>query len=388
MWITNVRLIGALSGGIESECGAVRVTDKTITEVSAEPVIPEAGEEVFDGKGRTLTPGLIDLHTHITGLRTYSPSDTKSPMKLLCDAAEQATLYLDYGFTTIRDCGSVGRAANFVRSMQQSGTVCAPHIISCGLILSPTEIKEADSIYEMYAFGDGADEFRKMSRRELAEEGDFVKIMASGAAFHPQGVPKEPIIADDELHEAVRTAERKGSYVAAHAHADGAIRACVEAGVRTIEHATYLSEETLSILEKTENCYLIPTLSAMFVSGSDETGFWHQRLGAMLDAAAENIARAYRAGLPIGFGTDSAAGMTQYREGIEFAYRKEKCGMKDVDILLQATGISADIAGVKTGWLKPDYPADLVLWDGRPDEDIMALADRPAAVWLDGKKVR
>ena len=126
----------------------------------------------------------------------------------------------------------------------------------------------------------------------------------------------------------------------------------------------------------------------MFVSGSDETGFWHQRLGAMLDAAAENIARAYRAGLPIGFGTDSAAGMTQYREGIEFAYRKEKCEMKDVDILLQATGISADIAGVKTGWLKPDYPADLVLWDGRPDEDIMALADRPAAVWLDGKKVR
>ena len=309
-------------------------------------------------------------------------------MKILSLAAEEAGRYLDYGFTTIRDCGSMARAANFVRDMQAAGTITAPHILSCGLILSPTEIEEADSIYEMYTFGDGADAFRRMSRRELAEHGDFVKIMASGAAFHPQGVPKEPIIEENELLETVRVSAKKGSYVAAHAHADGAIRACIEAGVRTIEHATYISEETTDLLEKTENCYVVPTLAAMFVSGSDESGFWHKRLGAMLESCCENLSRVYKRGLMIGFGTDSAAGMTQYEKGIEFYYRKEKCGMKDIDILKQATCSSAEIAGLKTGEIRTGYPADLALWDGNPEEDIMALSKKPAAVWLAGKKVR
>ena len=179
----------------------------------------------------------------------------------------------------------------------------------------------------MYAFADGPYAFRAAARRELAEHADFIKLMASGAAFHPQGVPKEPIIAPDELREAVETAARKGTYVAAHAHADGAIRACIEAGVRTVEHATYLSDETLSLLERTEGCCLVPTLAAMFVSGPDESGFWHERLGAMLDACCAGLQKAYREGLPIGFGTDCAPFSRQYREGTEFAYRKENCGM-------------------------------------------------------------
>ena len=237
----------------------------------------------------------------------------------------------------------------------------------------------------MYAFADGPYAFRAAARRELAEHADFIKLMASGAAFHPQGVPKEPIIAPDELREAVETAARKGTYVAAHAHADGAIRACIEAGVRTVEHATYLSDETLSLLERTEGCYLVPTLAAMFVSGPDESGFWHERLGAMLDACCAGLQKAYREGLPIGFGTDCAPFSRQYREGTEFAYRKENCGMADADILRQATEVSARIAGLADrGEIRPGFRADLALWDGDPSAEIMELAKPPAAVWLDG----
>ena len=350
--------------------------------------LPE-GEAVFDCGGCTLTPGLIDLHTHFTGLgESYSPSDCQQPMKLFTEAIGVVGGYLDHGFTTIRDCGSVGRAANFVRDLADEGLVRGPHILSCGLILSPTEIERADSIYEMYTFADGPYAFRAAARRELAEHGDFVKLMASGAAFHPQGVPLEPIIAPDELREAVETAARKGTYVAAHAHADGAIRACVEAGVRTIEHGTYLSEETLSRLEQTEGCYLVPTLAAMFVSGSDETGFWHKRLGAMLDACCQGLSKAYQRGLKIGFGTDCAPFSRQYREGTEFVYRKENCGMADADILAQATSVSAEIAGLTDrGALKPGMRADLALWEGDPSTDIMTLAKTPKAVWLDGELV-
>lgn len=388
MLLNHVQLIGELSGGVETQDGAVRIQDGKIAAVYGAPVCPE-GEETFDCAGRTLTPGLIDLHTHFTGLMGYSGSDVHSPMKVLTAAAQAAPRYLDYGFTTIRDCGSVLRAANFVRELAEAGTVTAPHILSSGLILSPTEIERADAIYEMYSFGDGADAFRKMARSELAEHGDFVKLMASGAAFHPQGVPQHPIIAEDELREAVETASRKGTYVAAHAHADAAIRACIRAGVRTVEHATYISPATLDELERTPDCYLVPALSAMFVSGSDETGFWHKRLGAMLDACSQGLRDAYARGLKIGFGTDSMAGMRQYEEGIEFRYRKENCGMKDLDILLQATAVSAEIAGLPDrGVIRAGMRADLVLWEHDPSEDIMAAAERPSAVWLDGRLVR
>lgn len=376
----------AAFGGDGAGKAAVRIEAGKIAEVVPRLEAFPEGEPAFDCGGRTLTPGLIDLHTHFTGLgEVFSPSHCKDPMKLLASAIGPAGQYLDHGFTTIRDCGSVGRAANYVRDLGEGGLVRAPHILSSGLILSPTEIEQADSIYEMYAFADGPYAFRAAARRELAEHADFIKLMASGAAFHPQGVPKEPIIAPDELREAVETAARKGTYVAAHAHADGAIRACIEAGVRTVEHATYLSDETLSLLERTEGCCLVPTLAAMFVSGPDESGFWHERLGAMLDACCAGLKKAYREGLPIGFGTDCAPFSRQYREGTEFAYRKENCGMADADILRQATEVSARIAGLADrGEIRPGFRADLALWDGDPSAEIMELAKPPAAVWLDG----
>ena len=83
------------------------------------------------------------------------------------------------------------------------------------------------------------------------------------------------------------------------------------------------------------------------------------------------------------------AGMRQYEEGIEFRYRKENCGMKDLDILLQATAVSAEIAGLPDrGVIRAGMRADLVLWEHDPSEDIMAAAERPSAVWLDGRLVR
>ena len=85
------------------------------------------GEPAFDCGGRTLTPGLIDLHTHFTGLgEVFSPSHCKDPMKLLASAIGPAGQYLDHGFTTIRDCGSVGRAANYVRDLGEGGLSARP----------------------------------------------------------------------------------------------------------------------------------------------------------------------------------------------------------------------------------------------------------------------
>ena len=221
-----------------------------------------------------------------------------------------------------------------------------PRIISSGRIISPTEIEEMDGIYEMYSWADGADAMKKAARKELAEHADYIKIMASGSAFHKQGIPVQPIITAEELSAAVEIVNMKGTYVAAHAHGDGAIRLCVDKGVRTIEHATFIGEETIEAALGRKDLYLVPTLAAMYQNPAKtppEMMFLVDKLKWMLDISIGCLTKAYDAGLKIGFATDSTAGMDQYEQGIEFKYRSELFGMRNIDILLQATKVNAEI---------------------------------------------
>lgn len=417
MILKNCRLLPELSGGISAERGTVVCENGKITGVFPEsdlgagvfpesgqvPGVPQAGGQapgasqagglVYDCQGRTLLPGFIDAHTHIAGIRGYSAAQLKDPMSFLIQCCKNTQKYLDYGFTTIRDCGTPLRVANHVRDAYEQGLCVGPRIIASGLILSPSEIEEKDELYEIYAWADGRDANIKAARKELAEHGDFVKIMASGSALHRQGIPTQPIILKEELQAVVEVAAMKGSYVAAHAHGDGAIRLCVENGVRTIEHASYISEKTLELLKQTENCYLIPTLSAMYqnlATTPESYLYLVKKLQNMLEISAGCIRAAYEAGIPLGFGTDSTWGMDQYEEGIEFRFRKEYCGMKNLDILLQATKYSAEALGVSglVGEIREGLAADFVLLDGKPEEDLTLLYHRPVAVFLAGELVR
>ena len=110
----------------------------------------------------------------------------------------------------------------------------------------------------------------------------------------------------------------------------------------------------------------------------------------MLKLTAGRIKSAYEAGLKLGFATDSTVGMDQYEEGIEFRFRKELCGMKDLDILLQATKYNAEILGIEkeTGEIKEGLAADLILVSGKPEQDISVMYHKPEAVFLAGERVR
>lgn len=398
MIFKNCRLIPELSGGISAEHGTVVCEDGKIVQVypgelpSDVPahyyLLPE-----YDCQGKTLIPGLIDAHTHITCLRGYELSQLKDPMNFFIDAAMSTQHYLDYGFTTIRDCGTPIRVANHVRDAYERGLCVGPRILACGLILSPTEIEEKDSLYELYAWTDSREECVRAARKELAEHADFVKVMASGSALHKQGIPHQPIILEEELRAITDITSMKGSYVAAHAHGDGAIRLCVEAGVRTIEHASYISQETLELLQKTENCYLVPTLCAMYQNPDTTPPAWQylvQKLQKMLELSAGCIQAAYEAGCHLAFGTDSYWNMEQYERGLEFQFRKEYCHMKDLDILLQATKYSAEALGITelAGEIRSGLAADFVLVDGKPDQDISLMYREPEMVVLAGKIVR
>lgn len=387
MILTNVRLVSELSGGIGSDCGSVEILNGKIAGVS--PVKSDMPEAIDCG-GKTLLPGLIDLHTHIVILGGHGMDKLHDKMAMVVAAAKHATQYLDNGFTTIRDCGSTFRVANYVRDMVKNGSLDAPDIISCGLALMPTEVEPNIPIAQHLCFADGADEVRKAARTEIAAGAQFVKLFASGAAADPSGKPEQCIMTADEIRTIVETAERKGKYVSAHCHSDDAIRLCIENGVRTIEHATLISESTLNLALKTKTVVLIPTLAVMYISDGPRKVYWQARLGPMFDNCTAMMRRAYEAGAELGFGTDCPAGGYEYDHGIEFRFRKENCGMRDLDILLQATKINAKIAGIndRVGEIKSGLNANLILVDGKPDEDISAMYQKPSKVWKDGKLVR
>ncbi len=389
MYLTNCRLLPELSGGVAAEHGCVEIKDGLIAAVL--PAAPEGAADVYDCGGMTLLPGLIDLHTHITIMSGVGVDAAQDPMQVMVEASAQAKRYLDYGFTTVRDCGSIGRCANYVKRMIDAGVCDGPDIIACGSTLMPSVESKLSNFSSIIHFCDGAEEFRRGVREEIAAQADFIKIYASGSAFLPTGVPKHPIMTREEIRTAVETAEANGRYVAAHCHADRAILDCVRSGVRTIEHATYLSEGTVEVLRETPETYLVPTFAAMFVSQTEPKAraFWLARLTPMLESCAAAIEKAYRAGEKIGFGTDSAPMSKQYEQGVEFQYRKDYCHMENIDILLQATKYSAEIAGIsgRVGEIKSSLQADLVLVDGNPAEDLSVMYKRPKKVWKKGKMV-
>lgn len=397
MILKHCRLHGAFTGGISGEDCTVEIEEGKIKSVSADTSVGAGGNtdignaavtttEVYDCKGMTLLPGLIDLHTHMTFLGGVGVMQAQDPKQLLVEAAGQANRYLKYGFTTIRDCGSIGRSANYVKRMIDRGIMKGPDILACGNTLMPS-VTPNTGVGDITNYCDGPEEFRKAVREEVAAQSDFIKIYASGSAFSPTGIPKHPIMVPEEIQMAVDTARNNGIYVAAHCHADSAIRDCVQAGVHTIEHATYLSEETTDLVLASEDCYLVPTLAAMYVSQTDpaEREFWLARLTPMLESCAKTIGYAYRQGAILGFGTDSAPMSPQYETGVEFRFRKEYCEMDNLDILLQATVYSAKIAKLdQVGEIKPGLQADLILVDGDPVRDLSVMYQPPLKVWKKG----
>lgn len=390
MKLYHVRLVPELSGGIGTGQGYVEIRDGKIAKVAAgEPESVDPADR--DCQGMTLLPGLIDLHTHITLLSGVGADCVADPLQVEVEAAAQAKRYLAHGFTTIRSCGEGYRISNYVRDLIRRGVTEGPDIISAGNALYPSGVMKEQKLPGLDLFCDGPREFTRQVRREMACGADFIKIYASGSAYNPSGAPKHPAMTKKEIRAAVKAAEMNGTYVAAHAHADAAVRSCIENGVRTVEHATYMSPETLEVLLRTADCCLIPTFSAMYVSQTEpvQREFWLKRLTPMLEHCGRAMELAYQSDAVMGFGTDSAPGSPMYEDGVEFRYRREYAHMKDLDILMQATKQNAAIAGIagQKGEILTGLDADLVLIDGKPDQDIQAMYRRPAAVWKAGKPV-
>lgn len=404
--VKNARLVGALTEGYEDTFADIWIDGGRIMELRRPGWTPAEsgaaagacgtdlpGAVIIDAAGKTVLPGLIDMHAHVylksldlAKIRDHGPADS------VLNAYQYAREYLKAGYTTVRDCGCMYNVTVAMEEARKRGELELPRLISSGQILTPTETGN-DTFGELYTEVDSPEEVRKAARTQFKLKNDFIKYMVTGAFLNEKGSPGMVIACEDELRAAVEVAEMKESYVCGHAHSAEGIKRAIRAGIRTIEHGVFLDDECIELFQTTANCFLVPT-GAITLACAGDTEYMSENLKEKADRYFDeeriNINKAYEAGLKLGFGSDLDMENFLANVGYEFTARTDYYNFKPVDILLQATKYSAEIMKMddEIGTIKVGKAADLFLADGNPDEDIRVMNRPPLHVIAGGKVVK
>ncbi len=297
-----------------------------------------------------------------------------------------AGITLDAGFTTVRDLGAEPEAIYALRDAINQGLIDGPTIFAAGSALAATGghgdvdgLKpELLELWTPETICDGPVACRAATRQAIKFGADWIKITATGGVLSDTATGLGQQMTDDELQEIVATAHNLGIKVAAHAHGADGINAALRAGVDSIDHGTYLNEESIALFNQT-GAYLVPTLlPGVKIPESMEgnpffTDAIKEKAYAAGAAAADNIARAYRSGVNIAFGTDSAV-TPHGLNGEEFGLMVQ-IGFSEMDAIHAATlGAAALLSRVEEiGSIEAGKVADIIAVDGNPLAEIGEL---------------
>lgn len=355
-------------------------------------VAPGAGDRLIDLSGGFIMPGFIDMHVHLEG--ETSPDRYIERFTLNReDVAFRSTVFarrtLEAGFTTVRDLGGSG-VNTALRNAIDGGLVVGPRIVSAGSSLAVTGGHgDPTNGYRRELMGepgpdlgvvDGVPAAARGVRHQVKLGADWIKITATGGVLSVAREGQRPQFSEDEIRTIVETASDWGVLVAAHAHGDEGMQRAVRAGVRTIEHGTMMSDETMRLMREL-GTYYVPTITAgkEVEALAQVEGYYPDvvvpkalELGPRIQ---ETFGRAWRAGVLIAFGTD--AGVFKHGENArEFVYMVET-GYPAIDAIRSATSVNARVLGMedRIGAIEAGLLADLVAVDADPLADIAALTD-------------
>ena len=331
------------------------------------------GAHTVDASGLYVIPGLIDLHCHLTFRRTIGPiwqmmaeSETINAVR----AARNAMTVLRQGITTIRELGAPKNINTEIAKSIAKGLLPGPRIMSAGIPLSVT----GGHARNIVTYADGAEEFRKASRAVVATGAKWIKIIGSNDPTHEpheDGQWSFGEVDSDEVEAAVAVAHKWGIRVAVHCMGSRQIELVANAGVDTIEHGVYLSEEGARAMAD-KGVTLVPTISGYLETiwprwkrGED----WAARHKHLADVHMEAVPIARAAGVRIGVGTDSVGEIVHELKLIN------QCGMDLQACMNAVTKTNAEILGLEgqIGDVSEGLQADLVVLRDNPLDNLDAL---------------
>ncbi|MCG7288401.1 amidohydrolase family protein [Cellulomonas sp. ACRRI] len=403
--LRDVRLIDG-TGTAPRPGTDVLVSDGVIAAVGpAGTVVPGAATAdparlaVLDGAGRTLLPGFLDCHVHVS---TSPGGDTLgtvlAPESLLTlRSVPHLSATLDAGVTTARDLA--GADSGFRDALEQ-GLVRGPRLQVAIRILSITgghgdwrtiEGVALDTGPGAGAVADSPAEFVRAVREVLRQGADWVKVAATGGMGSPRSHPESGGLSEPELRAVVEEADRHGGVgVAAHAQGAAGIAAAVRAGVRSVEHGYLVDDATIDLMGE-RGTWLVPTLSTLTRPVADGVAPWvAAKRRALTDTARERLHAAISAGVPVALGTD--AGIAPHGTNLTELALLVEHGLSPAAALVAGTSGAARMLGIadQVGTVAPGLRADLVLTDVDPLTSIDALADprNVRVVVQDGRVVK
>ncbi len=358
--LTNANLFD----GVENKIAygiTVFVRDGLIERIATGDAAVASDYEVIDAEGNFLMPGLFDVHTHI-------------------DSVDRAKQAVESGVTTVRSASVTAFQDVALRELVRSGKLPGPEFLAAGIYVTPNLSNTVLADPRLVALADGVnsdDELRLLVRINVDRGVDVIKTRGTQRAGLPDTDPRQQVYTERQLRVVVDEAAKHGLPVLVHAHGDEGARAAVLAGARSIEHGTYLSDETLQLM-KERGTWFVPTYVTMDAMNEERYDYVLRLRGKhMVPQLERAIREAYRIGVRIATGADH-----YYEEdainriSIEIE-RFVAFGMSNFDALQTATVNSAELLQIddRTGRIAEGFEADLILIPGNPLTNIEALQD-------------
>ena len=382
-YLKNCRMVdGTAAPAIENAIVVYDSATELITYAGPAEGAPDisVADEVLDCCGYTVLPGLFNVHAHMNLIMPFLPYRVDQHPAAYCSLMvyRRAIEALQCGVTSIRCMADRHYADIAVRNAINKKMLWGPNMVTCGNMMIAHNGHSNHNPHSVECTG--YDEFLKQSRLMLKAGADFLKICLTGGMSGSSEGFRDKQMTDNEVRAVVEAAHMAGKKVAVHIGGDKPIQDAIRLGIDSIEHAYIMSDETAQMLKEADR-WLVPTLSVTrtfdYLTSHGAPDYQVNKLREAADLHEESIKRAIKRDVKIAVGTDLLPSDPVYGTNAT-VYEIEmlvKAGMTPLKAINAATGNSAELCGLsgKTGTLVAGKLADIIIVEGKPDEDIHAM---------------
>ena len=373
---SGARIFDGMGATLENH--AVLIENERIQRIGPEKEFSGFDRKKIDIKGRTLLPGLIDCHVHLVYCAEADPGTKVTklhPGQIVMRALTNAQKSLSGGTTSLRDLGGRDFLEFAVRDACNSGEQLGPTIRAAGKIICMT----GGHGNQHGRIADGPDEVLKAVREQIHAGSDVIKLMATGGVMTPGVNPEDAHYTENELRVGVEEGHRFQRTCASHAQGSAGILNAVRAGMDSIEHGIFMTEECVELM-LSQGTYLVPTLSALLniINNADQgiPDYIVEKSLRIKESHRESVLMFHRAGGKIAMGTDAGTPFNLHGDNQKELKYMVELGIPEKDALISANSNAADLLGMPDrGRIMEGAYADILIVDGNPLEDISMVSD-------------